>query len=190
MKIETIPIEVKIIKFNFSFHKTIKKELLNEIDKVKKIDLKRNPDQTRISYCDWDNRKDFNRNWYKLIKIPLSIAFTQTANQLNFFNYLLQDIWYQQYEKNDCHNWHIHSDNYTGVYYVEYDKNCKTELYDSVKNKKFYLEAKEGDLVFFPSFIIHRSPMKKESKRKTIISWNLNFELIDNDFFNKLNEIK
>jgi len=188
MQIKTIPIQVPIVSIQFDFHKKIKKDLLKLINENKKqMDVVRYKDGTRISYCDWDERKDSNRPWFKLIKTKLSVNFTQVANHIGFFNYDLRDIWYQQYEKEDWHNWHTHSNNYTGVYYVEYDEDCKTELYDSINNKKFYINAKEGDLVFFPSFVIHRSPQKINKKRKTIISWNIDFSLLTQEMFDKLN---
>ena len=67
---------------------------------------------------------------------------------------------------------------YTGVYYVEFEKDFpKTELINQFdQNKKIIVDVKEGDIVIFPSFIIHRSPVMKIKKRKTIISFNLEFE--------------
>ena len=47
---------------------------------------------------------------------------------------------------------------------------------------------KEGDMVFFPSFIIHRSPRKSNTKNKTIISWNIDFEYILPDMVRQVND--
>ena len=62
--------------------------------------------------------------------------------------------------------------------WLELSKKCPlTELVDSNDlNKRFKISAKEGDIVIFPSFIIHRSVRVLEDVRKTIISFNITFE--------------
>ena len=50
-------------------------------------------------------------------------------------------------------------------------------------NKKITIDAKEGDIVIFPSFIIHRAPKVQSDTRKTIVSFNLEFNLIDKNIF-------
>ena len=40
----------------------------------------------------------------------------------------------------------------------------------------------EGDIVIFPSFIIHRSPKITEDVEKIIISFNLDFDEIDDNY--------
>jgi predicted 2-oxoglutarate/Fe(II)-dependent dioxygenase YbiX len=94
-------------------------------------------------------------------------------------------MWFQQYVINDKHGWHTHAENYTGVYYLEMPEEApKTELIDQYNiNKKITIDAKEGDIVIFPSFIIHRAPKVQSDTRKTIISFNLEFYLIDEDIF-------
>ena len=36
------------------------------------------------------------------------------------------------------------------------------------------LQYEEGDLVFFPNYLPHRSPINLTDKRKTVISFNIN----------------
>jgi predicted 2-oxoglutarate/Fe(II)-dependent dioxygenase YbiX len=100
-------------------------------------------------------------------------------------------MWYQQYIQNDTHTWHIHGENYTGVYYLELPKDSpKTELIDQLDlNKKISIEAIEGDVIIFPSFIIHRSPKITNNLKKTIISFNLNFTKVKESIFSKLNDL-
>jgi hypothetical protein len=40
------------------------------------------------------------------------------------------------------------------------------------------LETKEGDMVFFPSFIVHFCPSNHLKKKRKIISWDLTGEPI------------
>lgn len=187
--IEVIPINTQIVKFSFDRHKQMKEIVMTEINKVKQDYLENDMDKdnARISYTDWGSGTDENRNWYNIFKKDLHTQFLKAANFLGFRNFIAREVWFQSYKKNDLHTWHIHSCNYTGVYYLNYDKNCKTELYDPIIKKKFSIDAKEGDMVFFPSFIIHRSPRKNNIKNKTIISWNIDFELVTTDMLKEVN---
>ena len=57
------------------------------------------------------------------------------------------------------------TNNYTGVYYLQFPKGAtKTQLVN--EQKIFEVDAKEGDIVIFPSFIIHRSPKITEDVEK------------------------
>jgi hypothetical protein len=98
-------------------------------------------------------------------------------------SWLISNGWFQQYTNNDFHDWHLHNEvNYTNVYYLELpDKDEKTQIYNILDNTIIDIDIKEGDLVTFPSHLIHRSkPL--QSKRKTIISFN-------SDFYQPLSEL-
>ena len=41
-------------------------------------------------------------------------------------------------------------------------------------------DVREGDIIFFPTFLVHRSPEIISNQRKTIIATNLGFE-VDRD---------
>ena len=58
------------------------------------------------------------------------------------------------------------------------DTDYVTELLD-VNNKPIKLNAKEGDIITFPSHLLHRSK-PNGNKRKTIISYNSSFSSNDN----------
>ena len=46
------------------------------------------------------------------------------------------------------------------------------------------VEVEEGDLLFFPTFLVHRSPVIKSNKRKTIISCNIDY-MVDREYVNE-----
>jgi len=48
-------------------------------------------------------------------------------------------------------------------------------------------DVKEGDILFFPTFLVHRSPIIKSNLRKTIISSNISFE-VDRKLIGELRE--
>lgn len=102
----------------------------------------------------------------------------------------ISGIWFQQYENKSSHGWHIHlNDHYSGVFYLEMPKDGpKTEFYDTINKKVYYLDMNEGDIAIFPSYFPHRSAPNKSTLRKTIISFNFSFDIPDyeKDYLNQL----
>jgi len=100
--------------------------------------------------------------------------------QIGFSNHEVIFLWFQQYLQNGTHGWHIHADNYTGVYYLELPVGTPTTEYCNPNNmnevNKF--NVKEGDILLFPSFVVHKAIKNLSDKRKTIISFNINFQKV------------
>ena len=63
-------------------------------------------------------------------------------------------------------SWHNHENEgkLSAVYYLELSKK---ELVTEFKNKK--VKTEEGDVLIFPSYMLHRSPINKSNERKTVI---------------------
>ena len=171
----------------FKYHNQIKENLLSKINNSynDNLNIKDQYYGDEIHRLDWSKNLDYGREWIQLVKPKLEKHFNECANDLNYKNSEIRGMWYQQYTKNNTHGWHTHGENYTGVYYLEFPKGSpKTELIDQYNiNKKITINAKEGDVVIFPSFIIHRAPKVINDIRKTIISFNLQFNLIDEKIF-------
>lgn len=184
-------IETTYLIDSFKEHKKYKNKLLKlfkkEIYNISQIDEYYSDN---IFKLDWNKCEDFNREWVKLIKDDILKFFTKQINIIGYQEVKLHQIWFQQYKKNDTHGWHIHGHNYTGVYYVDFsNEDAKTELVNQFdQNKILTINAKEGDIVIFPSFIIHRSPIQKINKTKTIISFNLEFNNINKNLLINLNK--
>jgi len=88
--------------------------------------------------------------------------------------------WFQQYLQGSDFGWHQHNYHWAIIYYIELpDVKEATEF---LKYGQF--DVKEGDILFFPTFLVHRSPIIKSNLRKTIISCNIDFttdrELLEN----------
>ncbi len=76
--------------------------------------------------------------------------------------------WFQQYFQSSDFGWHHHAGHFACIYYLELPESKEATEFLNFKN---YVE--EGDLIFFPTFLIHRSPVIRSNKRKTILSLNL-----------------
>ena len=178
-----------IIKDKFNKHGKIKKILLNLINETNSENLKSidNHYSDKINKLDWFDKTNWERKWVKYIINDLINHFKKQIKKINLSDVIIDALWFQQYIKTDTHGWHVHGSNYTGVYYVEFDKKCPpTQLIDPTTNNLIDIKVKEGDILIFPSFVIHRAPLIKEDVRKTIVSFNLTFDKINNNFLKKL----
>jgi hypothetical protein len=185
---------VKKIKLNatallkpFKYHNEIKDTLRSMIETSdnETIRFEDNDYGDEIHRLDWSKYADWDREWVQYLAPKLLEHFLICANDLNYHGCLIKGMWYQQYVKNSMHNWHIHGENYTGVYYLELPDNTpKTQLLDQY-DKKITVQANEGDIVIFPSFIMHRGPKVLNNSRKTIISFNLEFEDIKSEYIER-----
>ena len=81
-----------------------------------------------------------------------------------------QGSWFQQYEKGSSFSYHTHpNSHFAAIYYIESPPGSETEFlnFDAPT-------PKEGQLLVFPSFIVHRSNPNPSNDRKTVVAFNFN----------------
>lgn len=170
-----------IFIYNVADHKEHKEILLNAIDlfiksKDSELDESHGALNTAI-HSDWNStRGDYLQYFYKYI---VSLHITKITQNLNLQAWEIDNGWFQQYTQMAEHIWHTHPNTqFTNVYYLELpDNKYVTELLD-INQQPIILKAQEGDIVTFPSYLLHRS-IPNGKKRKTIISYNSSFALND-----------
>tara|TARA_R100001443_G_scaffold107347_1_gene117146 strand:- start:10748 stop:11305 length:558 start_codon:yes stop_codon:yes gene_type:complete len=164
-----------IIKLPLDKHILIKSQLQQHI-KNGWAEPKQSNDKyynDNISKTDWDIANNYERPWVKFFLPFFKPHLLEMIQSAGYANYELFEIWFQSYNENSTHGWHIHGRNFTGVYYVNLPEGTpQTELYDRELGV-FPIKAKEGDIVMFPSHTIHRAPKMLLDKEKTIISFNV-----------------
>jgi|TARA_B100000424_G_C22660084_1_gene363216 hypothetical protein len=156
-------------------HKNVKKNLLKLINDMPSSYI------SGISKTDWHLSKETPRPYLDYFYKIISPYMNKMAIKMKCKDWVISNGWFQQYNKTDEHPWHNHGySNFSNVYYIELpEKSIKTEFYDIVNNKVINtMKVKEGDMITFPSSLIHRSPKNLSSKRKSIISFNSNFEYV------------
>mgnify|MGYP001189234246 FL=1 len=159
-------------------HKEIRNNVLELISTAAATPIKQKDEYfgDDITRSDWGNANDYERPWVQKMLNPFMTEMLSMCNLAGYKDFELFEIWFQQYEKNSKHGWHIHGRNYTGVYYLQFDGTAKTQVWN---NEIMNLNCEEGDIVMFPSFMIHRAPPVQNDKTKTIISFNIEFKDID-----------
>tara|TARA_R100000426_G_C4790594_1_gene98410 strand:+ start:229 stop:801 length:573 start_codon:yes stop_codon:yes gene_type:complete len=181
-----------ILKNKFKKHSKLKQSLLDLINNQETGSLKQFDSyyDDSISRVDWDRRSDFQREWVKLINEDLINNFDNQVKKIGLKNIRLIHLWFQQYFKGDTHGWHVHGNNFTGVYYLEFSKCApRTQIIEPISKRLIEVEAKEGEIIIFPSVYIHRASKSKSKKRKTIISFNFECDLIDDSYLKKIKKL-
>ena len=92
------------------------------------------------------------------------------------------DMWYQKYYNGSYHTTHNHGAiGWSSVVYVEFDPevHVATRLLSPFGNHidgtvmEYMPKIEEGDMIIFPSSILHESGVQRTDKRRTIISYNM-----------------
>tara|TARA_B100000287_G_C20302927_1_gene650634 strand:- start:61 stop:633 length:573 start_codon:yes stop_codon:yes gene_type:complete len=182
-----LPIQNYYVRDKLDNHEEMKSQVLSLIDNSSDGSLEEVNENynNKISKLDWQNNADFERPWVKLILPSLIKKLGEMAYSIGYHSVFIKALWYQQYTKDSIHDWHVHSENYTGVYYLEYPEGAPpTKLFG---NELTVPNVNEGDVVMFPAMTPHQAPMIKNDVRKTIISYNFNMSELNLD---KLKEVR
>ncbi len=115
----------------FEKHQELKEAVLSAINEQKEFNhLIETNDSVDITRCDWyTSRFDINREWVKLLINDLTTHMTQVTNTLGYGHFKIQELWFQQYETNSVHGWHVHGSNWTNVYFLELPEGCPKTQY-------------------------------------------------------------
>lgn len=159
---------------SFLDHSKYKQKLLDSINNMS-IDTNtiKAVNKDKISRTDFFLPKEVERPYLKFFNEIINPITEEMCKRLNSSYYEILYTWFQQYNHGDVHNWHNHTGSqFANVFFVELEDNSiGTEFLDP----KYNIKVKEGDLITFPSYLYHRSPINLTQTRKTIISFNSSF---------------
>ena len=192
-----IQIDDCIVHGKIKKHLEIKDSILSEINKTSDGDLKQKDSfyTDSISKLDWNKSADIERPWVKIFLSVFLKNLQEAISSIGYTQAVIKNVWYQQYLEGDTHGWHIHGEQYTGVYYLEFPEGCsQTEIVSPYNFKVEKIDVVEGDFIIFPAHCIHRG-LPNTKKRKTIISYNFSIDatqiegenLLDLDRIKKVN---
>lgn len=160
-----------VFKFKIDNHKELNENLLSLINLIPHNPYENKKDST-IAHTDWNLPKEVERKYGYLFFNKINPYLQELTSNLNCNHCKVENYWFQQYEKGSSHNWHNHNNcHFAGVYFVECPNNYGTVF------KNFEVDCTEGDLLIFPSFLIHTSKEIVEDIRKTVIAFNFDIWL-------------
>ena len=168
----------------FKYHDEIKNALLEKISTADYRTLNVETAEVNITRADWHNSNNMQRVWVQHIARYLLEELAVLYKEIGFDSFKINEIWFQQYLSGSGHGWHSHSSNFTNVYYLELPNGSPLTQIASPYDRKQIIEidVKEGDLLVFPSYALHRAPVNKSSQRKTIISYNIDAMVSDDTY--------
>jgi len=167
------------LTFKFPKHLEMKETLLKliatEIEQLETVSDNRDTYNRDTYIHDWPFAKDFSRPWVQHFKPDLDVLLNDVVKGCGYVRYIPYEIWFQQYQTGDTHGWHSHGHNFTAVYYLDLPANApKTQIINPYTQDNILTpEVGEGDVLMFPSYVIHRGPQITEKLNKTIISFNV-----------------
>ena len=167
----------------FKEHTNLKAQVLDSIKVADAEHIVAPAGEVDISRSDWHKANDTTRFWANLIVPKLMLHMEQVYSELGYNMFHLREFWFQQYNQGSGHGWHIHGANFTNVYYLDLPKGAsRTQLVVPFDQKEIIeVDVKEGDVVTFPSFVIHRGP-PNQGPQKTIISYNIDIDYPDSQY--------
>ena len=126
-----------------------------------------------------------------VITSPLDIKTNILSKEIELFekdvgfNLISSEVWFQKYESSMDHAVHNHGPGgFSSVCFIEYDKhnhNPTTFIspfgnYITGELERYQPDVEEGDIIFFPSNLLHYAPTNLSKITRTIISFNLDID--------------
>ena len=151
---------------NFQEHK---KNIINSIFKIPQTTIQ--DKNQRIFHTDWEIPNTMRKEYREYFEKHIMQDFLQNLrSKYNFEEIELDNFWFQVYAKNDYHGMHTHARaNFTNVFYLQLPSDSvKTDIMD------LDITVEEGDILTFPAFLKHQSPINTNDAFKIIISFNTN----------------
>lgn len=176
-----INITNQIYKKTFQKHDDLKDDLLSAIEKT--FGQSYDKDGMKISNTDFFKMPEptlyadlFFKNFVKEI--------SEDAKSNGCDEWQINDVWFSQFKNGDQQKWHCHTKcHYTNIYYLELPhSSLVTQIYNPFENKIFDIECVEGDVISFPSWFAQRSLDNETEDRKTIIGYNISFDIVNDDY--------
>lgn len=110
--------------------------------------------------------------------------------QIKFFS---TEVWFQKYETNMNHAVHNHGPTgFSSVCFIEYNNNFHKPTtfispfgnYITGELERYEPDVEEGDIIFFPSNLLHYAPSNLSNEIRIIMSFNLKIERHEKMFYN------
>lgn len=158
---------------------------LYEQESVERVDASDDMENLYTSfYVSNEKTENFNKNVYKILQEEIHFF----AQELGFKECILNNSWFQKYENQDHHAIHTHGTlGFSFVCYVKYNPNYHKPTTFIAPFLSFidgncqhhHPDVNEGNILFFPSAIMHYAPPNKTNEPRVILSGNLKIKQLE-----------
>ena len=133
----------------------------------------------------FDSDRENYRNYINDFLTIFSDELQEFGQELNLNSLKIEDIWTVQYDKGDYHVVHNHgAGNLSAVLYLDYDEKEHSGTYfvpgqDNFNNRTEITSptVQEGDIVIFPSNVLHFTVPNTSDKVRRVISFDISYNL-------------
>jgi uncharacterized protein YjlB len=150
---------------NFKKHKN---KIIDLIFKIPQTSIKNIKES--IFHSDWEIPSTMKRDYLEYFcKNILESYLNDFKLKNNFKKVRMTNMWFQVYGEGDFHSLHTHTKtNFTNIFYIQLPSaSVKTNIIN------YDVDVEEGDILSFPAFLKHGSPVNKSKDFKIIISFNI-----------------
>jgi len=163
--------------FTLENHNELKPKIIKSIEEFSAKSLTNSTDS--ITRTDWNIPENVPRPYFDYIKPFIENEYMDYVRYLGGKSAEIHNLWFQQYYKTDTHTTHCHpGSHFSNIYYVELPhKFQRTEFYNPFEKTFFQFNAEEGDILTFPAYYAHRSPVNNSDDRKTVVVFNSSIEV-------------
>jgi len=171
MRKHSVPSDVYVITVDPT--QSIKGDILGAISNMGKYGMEAG-DQ-KINNTDWHLSSDYPRPYWDIVLNALMPSLMDLAADQQG-SLVIDNYWFQQYETGDYHGWHRHKNSmFNCVYFVELPTpNAATRF--KFNDQEFTIPVSEGDLIIFPSYLLHKSAKNDGNGRKTVVAVNISLD--------------
>ena len=173
-----------LITIPFQHHLTLKQPLLHCLEQLPQTSVITG---AKITKSDWNDNEHIGEThnpfaqqepkpYWNILYPEIKHTIDQAMKAVDITDFYCSNPWYQQYTTKDFHAWHRHPFAvYNVVYYLELPPNCPPTILRNPTDTKQIItpNVKEGDILIFPSCLVHGSPINETKLRKSIIAFNL-----------------
>lgn len=155
-------------------HEFIKPKILEVINAADKFSY--SCSSGRITNTDFHVKDKFcaesSAQYWDLVLPSVNQHLSSLCNFFRTSGFIVDNYWFQEYHFGDQHTWHTHgSCMFSNVYYLSLpDGACKTTF--RIFGEEVEFDVSEGDIISFPSHIMHCSKEHKGEQPKVVIAFN------------------
>jgi len=170
IKIETIM--MPYVEYPLKAHKKNKAKIKKAIQKS--IFEEVINEDMHIYKTDYSIPNDLDKPYKPLLRSILDESMGYISYGLGYSQVQVLHLFGVNMKKNDVIDWGTYGSNFTGIYAFDLpDDKYELKWFNAVEKRIDVLRIKEGDIIFFPSYLNHT--LVNQGKPKTFFIFSINF---------------
>lgn len=158
-------------KRHVAIHNDIKEELVKKIHSTPQLSIDQPNGKFNTDYVVSDM---LTREYSNIVDPIVAEHIHYFSKHFNYDGVNVSSLWFQHYPTSGFHPWHVHPrSHFTNIYYIHLpNKSAITNIKSPIDGSLITIDIQEGDILTFPAFLPHESPVSLDEK--IIISFNVN----------------